>query len=86
MDKLKNKELFTYLEANNETCNLPLVLVIPPLLQWYVELVLSHFLDNKRCPKLYTSNQIHFSWQNIKDTIKKQDLSEPIAGDSLISL
>ena len=60
-DKLKNKELFTYLDANNETCNLPLVLVIPPLLQWYVELVLSHFLDNKSCPKLYISNHIHFS-------------------------
>jgi hypothetical protein len=39
----------TYLDANNETCDLPLVLVIPQLLQWYVKLVLSHFLDNKGC-------------------------------------
>jgi hypothetical protein len=35
----------TYLDANNETCDLPLVLVIPQLLQWYVKLVLTHFLD-----------------------------------------
>jgi hypothetical protein len=44
-------------DTNNEICNLPLVLVIPQLLQWYVELVLSHFLDNKGCPKLYISNR-----------------------------
>ena len=50
----------TYLDANNETCDLPLVLVIPQLLQWYAVLVLSHFLDNKRCPQLYISNKICF--------------------------
>jgi hypothetical protein len=47
----------TYLDTNNEICNLPLVLVIPQLLQWYVELVLSHFLDNKGCPKLYIKTE-----------------------------
>jgi hypothetical protein len=52
----------TYLDANNETCNSPLVLVIPQLLQWYLEVVLSHFLDNKGCLKLDISNQIRFRY------------------------
>jgi hypothetical protein len=65
----------TYLDANNETCNLPLVLVIPQLLQWYVELVLSHFLDNKGCPKLYISNQIRFRY--VVDPSNCQKLNVP---------